>query len=613
MKRIVLSIGLLFCFVLAYSAQPFRFALLTDLHIQMALKQPDEDLMLAVEELNATDDIDFVLLAGDITEFGDRASLLKAKRMLDNLHMPYYISAGNHDAKWSHSAGVDFKLVFGDDKFSFAHKGIFFLGFTSSTVVKMSEGHIAPQDIRWVGEQLKLVPNEMPVIALTHYPLQGGDVDNWFDMTDLLRQHNTQAILGGHYHRNAIFSYDGIAGIVNRSTLRNKEPRGGYSMYEISDSIVVYEKVIATEPTRWLALPIEIKAFDAPDFSLRPSYSMNNENKNVSVKWRFDTHSAIYSAPTYQGQSVFFGDDLGWFYALNSRNGKLRWKFKTQSRIVSTAAVSQGKVVFGSTDGYLYCLTAKTGSLVWKYKTPESILASPLIQNDTVFFGGSDGSFRALNLNTAKLIWSFNSVGNYVESHPVFVNGSVVFGAWDGCLYALDVQTGQLNWKWKNPNAAIYYSPAAVIPVVAHNKVFVSTLDGYVTAIDTQHGEFIWRSNQYKARESLGTANDAQTLYCKNGNAKVYAFDAQSDKLETQWESEPMATLDHNSAALTEISNSLVFGTQNGLLVGLNSQNGKLQWRYKFGNTLINSLAPVSHNKFVLSTTDGQVALIKFQ
>ena len=50
----------------------FRFAQLTDLHLSPNNPNPTEDLLRSVAQINATDNIDFVLVTGDITEEGDR-------------------------------------------------------------------------------------------------------------------------------------------------------------------------------------------------------------------------------------------------------------------------------------------------------------------------------------------------------------------------------------------------------------------------------------------------------------------------------------------------------------------------------------------------------------
>ena len=88
---LVMMIGLLSFWGQAQSVS-FRFAHLTDLHLSPNNPNPTEDLLRSVAQINATDNIDFVLVTGDITEEGDRACLDKAKSCLDLLKVKYYVA-----------------------------------------------------------------------------------------------------------------------------------------------------------------------------------------------------------------------------------------------------------------------------------------------------------------------------------------------------------------------------------------------------------------------------------------------------------------------------------------------------------------------------------------
>jgi 3',5'-cyclic AMP phosphodiesterase CpdA len=242
----------------AYSATPFRFALFTDLHISTSNSVPAEDLRSAVNEVNSTQAIDFVLIAGDIANLGDTASLKVAKQLLQGLKIPFYIVPGNHDFHWNINKGAsDFIRVFGDDKFVFTHKGFVFAGFATVPFDKSGSGYIQLKDIEWVKKSLLNTGQTLATFIVTHYPLLAGDVDNWKDMTDMLKQFNVKAFLNGHYHRNVLLNYDGFPGIVNRSTLRGKEALGGYSLYTLGDTLTVSEKRIGQPEVVWLELPLE--------------------------------------------------------------------------------------------------------------------------------------------------------------------------------------------------------------------------------------------------------------------------------------------------------------------------------------------------------------------
>ncbi|HMT66000.1 MAG TPA: metallophosphoesterase, partial [Bacteroidales bacterium] len=94
---------------LSGQAGSFSFALITDTHIGSG--SADEDLRRTVEDINDIDSVVFVIVAGDVTEFGSDAELLLAKKILDRLEKPWYIIPGSHDTKWSESGANSFRIV----------------------------------------------------------------------------------------------------------------------------------------------------------------------------------------------------------------------------------------------------------------------------------------------------------------------------------------------------------------------------------------------------------------------------------------------------------------------------------------------------------------------
>src|SRR5690606_29872407 len=129
MKKIFLSLSLCFCLSAVLAQSTFKFAQITDTHI--GGHSGEEDLRRTVEDLNNQKDIDFVILSGDVTEFGSDEELKLAKRILDGLTLPLYIVPGNHDSNWSESGANSFRKVFGAETFFFQHKGFQFIGTTS--------------------------------------------------------------------------------------------------------------------------------------------------------------------------------------------------------------------------------------------------------------------------------------------------------------------------------------------------------------------------------------------------------------------------------------------------------------------------------------------------
>ena len=138
MKRcFLLSLFLSVALLASAQTTPVKFAYLSDIHICEGSPRID-NLLRCIADINSQPDIQFTMLGGDITEFGADHEIAMTKEMLDQLEHPYWIVAGNHDAKWSESGCNTFAKVFGYEQFDFEAGGIRFLGCNSGPNMRMA-------------------------------------------------------------------------------------------------------------------------------------------------------------------------------------------------------------------------------------------------------------------------------------------------------------------------------------------------------------------------------------------------------------------------------------------------------------------------------------------
>ena len=591
----------------------FSFALLTDTHISTSNPRPMEDLQRSIADINQNSSIEFVVVTGDLTENGDLASIQSIKNALDQLNVPYYAASGNHETTWSESGVMDFSRVFGDSRFAFTHNDMYFIGFNSGPVIRMADGHVAPQDITWLKHNLDSVSaaGNTPIFVFTHYPLRNGDVDNWYDVTDVLRQHNVQCIMGGHYHRNLHFDCDGISDVLNRSNMRDKDGNNGYAIIQVTDSIRFFEKRINETARQWLSLPFEKKTYGPSNQELRPDFTINKEYANVQRVWHCSLKGGIYSTPVTDGRSLFIGDDVGCLYSLNLKSGKTNWTFNTSMRIVGSPAVSEGIVVFGSANYNIYGLDARTGKELWHISTNQAVMGAATIENGIAYIGGGDGRMFAIDIHTGKIKWSFDELKNYVLTRPLVYNQKLYFGTWDTHFYALNLADGSLAWKWNNGNGNPKLSPASVWPVAANGKIFITAPDRYFTCLDAETGEQVWRTKEYKVRETVGLSEDGKTVYSKCMWDTIVAMDATVAEPITRWATHAGFGYEHNPAMPLEKDGTLWVSTKNGLLLGVDAQNGNVMWRHKIGNSILNTPLPLSGTECIFTSSEGTITYIR--
>ena len=529
------------------------------------------------------------------------------------LKAKYYVALGNHETKWSDSGCTAFGEIFGSERFEFEHKGFLFLGFNSGPLMRMAYGHVVPQDIRWMTEEMDKAGKNKPVILVTHYPLMDGDVDNWYDVTDVIRPYNIRLMIGGHYHSNRNLRYDGIPGILMRSNLRDKDAKPGYGIYEVTDdSILVYTQRIGEPKKQWAAFSLTQPYYDRNGKAEKyPDFTVNKTYPQVKEQWIVQTGAGIYCSPAVEKDKVFVGDDMGHPTAYSLKNGKKLWSFETGKRIVGTPAVSEGIVVFGSADRHIYGLNAKDGNLLWKVEAGEPVLGAVTIENGIAYIGASDHTFRAINLNTGDVKWTFTGVKGYIETKPLIVEDKVIFGAWDNTLYALNKTDGKELWKWTGGLTRMHFSPAAVWPVAANGKVFITDPQRAMTAIDLKTGDTVWRTFQSMVRETIGLSEDHERVYSKTMNDSIVCYSTQGDTPKELWASNVGFGYEHAPSMQVEKDGVMFGSTKEGLIFALEAKSGKVLWKHKIGNSLISTVVPLSGREVLFTATSGEVGLLK--
>jgi outer membrane protein assembly factor BamB len=319
----------------------------------------------------------------------------------------------------------------------------------------------------------------------------------------------------------------------------------------------------------------------------------------------------VVSTPAVTSELVIFGNSKGRVDALSLKDGKRRWSFQTQGAIYSSPAVAEGLVVLGSGDGSVYALSLKDGRQVWRLKTRSAVLGSPVITEGTVFIGGSDLRFRAIDLKSGREIWAFDGLDGPVVGKPSVHGDKVLFGAWDRHLYALDRKDGRLSWKWNNGSPIRNYSPASCTPIVHEGVVYIVAPDRYLSAIDLETGATLWRTNESTVRESSGIAADGRLVYGKTMMDTVVAFPTSRVKQTPAWKIPAGFGYEHTPSMLVERSGLVHFGTRNGVVYAIDPKAGRLAWKHKVDNSMVNTVNVFDDRRLVASTMDGKVVLLE--
>ena len=612
MKRLLL---LLFCIIgltVTAESQSFKFALITDTHI--GNPNNDEDLQRTVKDVNSLTDIDFVIVSGDVTEFGSHDELSTAKTLLDDLKIPYYVIPGNHDSNWSESGTNDFLRIFGSETFGFEHGDYKFIGLASGPNMRMSPGQIPRENLTWFFDEIGKTDKNMPIIYVNHYPMDNS-LNNWFEVMDALQPYNVQLMLCGHGHNNRAMNFEGVNAAMCRSNLRAKDQFGGYNIITVaSDSIYLQERIVLGETNQpWLSY----SAKERPQWQanpMRPDFSSNIDHPFVSETWSVQETSDLGSGMYLSGDKLIYTNTNGEIKAANIKNGNTVWTYKTDGKIYSTPTVYKNSVWCASSDSYVYGLNVENGELQHKLKNDKAVVSSPACVDNKVIVAGGDGSCRAWDVNNGELVWQFDSVENFVVTRPQIKDDLVFFGSWGNEFYALNIETGMSQWIWNNGQYNRMFSPAQVVPVITHSRVYLASPDRFMTVLDEKTGEVIWRYNdlENRVRESIGVSEDGNTVYAKTMDGKILAIDATVPERKIKWVSlgEDMGY----ELAPTHIveKNGVVYApTDKGLIYAYSATDGEFLWKYRISNGLINMILPTDNDELYVSAMDGKLVKLK--
>ena len=615
MKKAILLLVGFFLIITISGQEEFKFAFISDTHI--GNQTAEEDLNRTISDINDDSSLAFVVITGDITEFGSDEELLWAKKLFDKLNKRWYIIPGNHDSNWSESGSNSFRKIFGAETFQFIYNNYLFIGTASGPNMRMSPGQVPREQIVWLDSTLNSPGNkDIPIVYLNHYP-QDSSLNNWYEVIDRLKARNVQLVLCGHGHANRTLNFEGIPAVMGRSNLRARKPVGGYNVVTIHDGVATFHErnPLTNEQRKWTEVKLIQRDF-ASDTTrhFRPSYSINSLYPKVKLAWQFRDNNDIGSGTSMTGNLILASNTGGLVYALNKKNGKKRWEFKTGGKIYSTPAVSDNRVVVASTDNNIYCLSLRTGKQLWKFETLRPIVATPIINSQTIFIGSSDGHFRAIDLFSGKLKWEFDSVNNFVVTRPLFYGDKIIFGSWGAELYALNANSGKLVWKWNNGSTNRMFSPAACYPVATKNKIFIVAPDRYMTALDAENGNVIWRKQDTlnRVRESMGLSRDSSLVYAKTMDGFVIGVSTNASEMQIVWRSATGLGYELAPTAIVENQNMVFIPSDKGIVTAVNRIQGEVLWKHKISNSLVTNILPVSNREVVITTMDGKISLLRF-
>jgi Icc protein len=218
-------------------ARPTLIAQLSDLHIGANENgvDPVPHLEAVVDAVRALpNQVDAVLVSGDLTHDGDEPELQLAREVLERVEAPLYVLPGNHDDRALLREVFDLPGEEGEPVNYSVDVGELRLVVFDSNVPGQDPGRYDADQLRWLDSELRAQPDRSTLLAMHHPPLATG-VREWDGinlepgqreaLAEVVARHpQLRAIVGGHLHRIAVSTLAGCPVLSVPSTYLQARP-----------------------------------------------------------------------------------------------------------------------------------------------------------------------------------------------------------------------------------------------------------------------------------------------------------------------------------------------------------------------------------------------------
>lgn len=301
---------------------------------------------------------------------------------------------------------------------------------------------------------------------------------------------------------------------------------------------------------------------------------------NLKLKWAFGIPGVLraYGQPSVAGGRIFIGTASRKVFSLDAATGCVYWTFDAEAGV--RTAISIGKLgnhwaaYFGDQAGWAYAVDARNGEMLWKTRIEnypaalitgapalyENRLYVPVSSGEEITGAGSNyecckfrGSLSALDASSGKVIWKTYTIPE--GPHPIRKNSA-----------------GIQQW---GPSGAGVWSAPTVDP--RRHAIYVTTGDSYsdppartsdaFLAFDMQSGKILW-SRQLTEGDAFNGACGARGPNCPEAKGPDFDFGA--------------------SPILVNLPNgkrALIAGQKSGVVHAVDpDQQGEVLWQVRLGH-----------------------------
>ena len=523
----------------------------------------------------------FLVTAGDLTMNGSQFEWDMYDRIRRSSKIPVYEGFGGHDGNClDPRCTVNFEQRIGPPYYSWNYGGVHFIQFVTETGYLRSAARLRQHD--WLQADLKTLPPETPVIAISHYPLDAA----WFDRRKA-EGINVICQIGAHWHVVQAGSRQGIP-VLNSAPARGRD-WGAYSRtYRwvfVSPEGIRSKLRVAGQYKRLRVIAPGVKAVLGRQPLIVLSYDTALLVKSVDCRWTSPAGNRTETSLQQQGDWSWYGvfepdrsgrwrceieatdvtgsvwkrtqmidvqptkepkaasdDDFPWVLAgkppRRLAKGPLPplfplWvKYTGSVHVLHNSPVVAGGRVFVSVGNPnaaapgagVLCLDAATGKQLWKADSPKGDIRSPVSVHKHVVYALTGGGWvAAYDAATGRLLWNKPLNPSYENGRPLAINNTP----------PVPTRHGLLVSDWKKPQRLLDYmtgeQKVELAGDVGHYASFATVFDdimysvrrGGGSALRLPGGQSVWKIDESSRSTSAPIVVDGKLIYSGSSGIRI--------------------------------------------------------------------------------------------
>lgn len=597
LKLAILIISLLLTDFKFIHSQPINFAVISDPLI--GLTNSEYNLNFTIAHLNTRNDLDFVIIFGNISNDGLYQKLNTADNLFSELKLPYYTAPGISDISKSLSGGVDYLQTLGRDGFSFNFNGINFISINSAIPFNPYLQRINVDELRWINDFITSSGSDRLFLFSSTSPEV---IQNTNDLHDIISKTSYTQIFGAdvkQYSREKFGDVDVIR------LPRSSEKEIAYNTVRLeNDTLFIFRRILS-DKSDLLVDMMQLSQSSVPEI-LKKEIEVYSDL--ITVKKIINLNETHLAKAVFKDGLIFTTSKNGSINAID-KQGNIRWDYYTGGTSFNPPDRFRDLLAAVIYESDLITLNANNGDVFQIMGLSENISAPPLlidvvhngVKTKGIIVSTSSGDIFCYELFSLELIWNQKSINWRMLSAPLQHGNMLIFCNLNGEVFALNSDNGTLIWRYRVSRENKTFINLTS-PVTDGRNVYVLFDENILTAIDLLQGTQRWINTNIPHQHSLIVKDDKHLLI--KGKDNNYILLSSSDgKLVRSF---PSFSTNYFPSNFLMDKSFILNGNAEGdiLMINSNLLVNKLLNTY---NTPVVSITKIDDNSFVSLDTDGNL------